>query len=281
VPHKNTEYQRRIRQEAAAEDARIQKIVGTIEQLVNAIGRFSDEKTLEDKRKRFWEICEVLGLWAAAAVGVIAIVVSTFDAADQQKVMLGQLREAQTESRPWISISQDNGISLAEPLKFGDSGADLRLNYILRNTGKLPAFHVRFRSQILSLLGLSEPQGETRSAQSAICDPMKHIPDEFGDLVMFPGDMIPGNWPTEISKKNVSEAIERKKTGVLAHPGFVSLMLIACIDYQLPSNQHDHFQTKYAFLLGIPELNGVVMGDLKPEGTQPNVRLVYISQSAE
>ncbi len=98
---------------------------------------------------------------------------------------------------------------------------------------------------------------------------------------MFPGDMIPGNWPTEISKKNVSEAIERKKTGVLAHPGFVSLMLIACIDYQLPSNQHDHFQTKYAFLLGIPELNGVVMGDLKPEGTQPNVRLVYISQSAE
>ncbi len=71
------------------------------------------------------------------------------------------------------------------------------------------------------------------------------------------------------------------EAGDFAHPGFIRPSLIVCFDYQLASDHTKHFQTRYAFMLGVPLPSGAVMADIKPEGVRPDVRLVYFSQSAD
>jgi hypothetical protein len=40
-------------------------------------------------------------------------------------------------------------------------------------------------------------------------------------------------------------------------------------------------ETRYAFMLGIPMNGGLIMGDIKPEGIQRDVRLVVFTQSTK
>ena len=87
---------------------------------------------------------EVLGLWAAALVGLGAIYFSTRDAGEQVgtmreqlKAMSGQLDEMQQEGRAWlgpVSGNLANNSSPEEPLK---------ISLAYRNFGKQPAAFVR------------------------------------------------------------------------------------------------------------------------------------------
>jgi hypothetical protein len=120
VPHREPEYRRRVRDKTAedqkaaerewqeaAQDARIEKIIGSVERLVQQVDRYTDEKAPENKRKGRWERAEVIGLWAAAFVGVAAIWYGTHDASESRKLMQVQLDEMQAERRPWVDISVD------------------------------------------------------------------------------------------------------------------------------------------------------------------------------
>jgi hypothetical protein len=50
--------------------------------------------------------------------------------------------------------------------------------------------------------------------------------------------------------------------------------LVACVIYQT-SYSPDLHESAYGFNLGVPKGGGLWMGDLKPEGTQPDVRLIF------
>jgi hypothetical protein len=81
-------------------------LVGAI--LTNAL--FSERKRPEGKEPvGFWRAMEVLGLWAAAGIGLVAIISSSRDSGeqvgamrDQLRAMSGQLAEMQQEGRAWL-----------------------------------------------------------------------------------------------------------------------------------------------------------------------------------
>lgn len=100
------EYRRRRREEAeqnqryadrewdeATKDAQVNKIIIAIKGVVEKLERAEDKETPKNKDERRWKKREVLGLWAAAAVGVAAIVVGNIDASHQRDVMQRQLDE--------------------------------------------------------------------------------------------------------------------------------------------------------------------------------------------
>ena len=154
--HREPEYRRRIREKTeqnqsatyrerqeSAQDARIEKIIGSVERLVKQVDRYADEKSPENKCKRRWEKAEVFGLWAAALMGLIAIAVSTCDADRQRGVMIaqsnlmqGQMDEMKAQNRPWVFISviqNDQAMDTSRPFN---------ILAFIKNTGRGPALHV-------------------------------------------------------------------------------------------------------------------------------------------
>lgn len=105
----------------AAEQSNLEKIVRSIDGVSEKLDRQTDENVPEKKSERRWHRAEVIGLWAAAAVGVIAICVASSDAEHQRTEMHGQLEAMksqlavmQTQTRPWmkgdfrvLSVSKD------------------------------------------------------------------------------------------------------------------------------------------------------------------------------
>jgi hypothetical protein len=94
----------------------------------------------------FWRAMEVMGLWTAAGVGLLAIHYSTRDAGEQVKAMReqlhamsGQLDEMQQEGRAWLGPVGAHLVNKnpEEPLK---------ISLAYRNFGKQPAAFVRNRT---------------------------------------------------------------------------------------------------------------------------------------
>ena len=84
----------------------------------------------------FWRALEVFGLWAAAGVGLIAIIVSSHNSRDQLTAMNGQLSAMQEEGRAWVGLVGANlvdGTSPKEPLK---------AKLLYSNFGRQPATNV-------------------------------------------------------------------------------------------------------------------------------------------
>jgi hypothetical protein len=149
VLHREPEYRRRLRQKAeedkrgadrerdeATQDARIEKIIGSVEHIVQQIDRYGDEKSPENKRKRRWDIAEVVGLWAAAFVGAAAIVIGSSDSHEQRDIMNGQMDVMLADQRPWLGVGFV-GYPPDQPYQ---------LQFI--NGGKSPAFDVAISAQV-------------------------------------------------------------------------------------------------------------------------------------
>lgn len=98
------EYRRRIRQETeqnksdskakereAAHESQIEKLSAAMHRVEQELYRANDETSPKNTKQYWWEKAGVIGLWAAAAVGVIAVVVSSIDSHHQRGVMRGQL----------------------------------------------------------------------------------------------------------------------------------------------------------------------------------------------
>jgi hypothetical protein len=153
------------------------------------------------------------------------------------------------------------------------------IRYILRNLGKSPAIHVRYQQKIIALSETKSVETEISDRQKALCAPLRQIANQFLDTVVFPGDKIIQEAGVGVETGEIHAATKLREAGPFRHGGFVSLVLIACVDYQTPT--FNHHQTAYAFYLGIPNENGSFMGDIRPEGIQSGLRLIYFSQSAD
>src|SRR5260221_5386499 len=128
--YREPEYRRRIRDKAAqkkddteaeerktSDKGHIENLAAAIHRVEHELCRSNDESAPEKKRIRRWEKGGVIGLWAAAGVGVAAIWFGTHDASQQRGVMQGQLDEMQAEQRPWV-YAENNSIKIAAPLIF-------------------------------------------------------------------------------------------------------------------------------------------------------------------
>jgi hypothetical protein len=107
-----SEYQKKLqdaenKRQKTVEDAFRQEVIAALQRIAEQNKAADDQARRADRfhrlveklalrlegRKYRIEIAETLGLWAAAAVGVIAIVVATHDSSEQRDVMQGQLTE--------------------------------------------------------------------------------------------------------------------------------------------------------------------------------------------
>jgi hypothetical protein len=186
-------------------------------------------------------------------------------------------KQTEVSERPWVSAS----VKMTEPLKFTDSGAHTSVIFSLKNVGHTPALETQYRANIVTLPGKTWMAVEIREAETRECRPMlqsfKGSPHDSPTL--FPVDEFSGYWSADISHAGILEGLKLKETGLFTHKGYVSLYLVACVDYQV-SFRSDHHQTGYGFQLGIPEQDGTWMGDIKPEGSRPEIKLILLDTFA-
>jgi hypothetical protein len=162
--HGEAEYRRRAREKAAqdkqeadrerdkaAEYAHKQKIVVALNSLNEKIDGYQNQPHPKPKREWPWKLAETLGLWLAAAVGAIAVLVGNHDATDQRTVMQGQLDSMENAQRPWISFSAD-----LVPIK---SGEPLKLTIQWKNVGHTPAFQMFNQSWLWPVKKGESPPG--------------------------------------------------------------------------------------------------------------------------
>jgi hypothetical protein len=83
----------------AKRERNIEKIVGAVKAVEEELSRGNNEEYPQQKRDRASERAGILGLWAAAIVGVIAIWIGNSDSGKQRKVMGGQLVTMQAAQR--------------------------------------------------------------------------------------------------------------------------------------------------------------------------------------
>jgi hypothetical protein len=115
------EYRRRIREKAekdqhstqakereSAEKRNRDDVSSAIQRIEQELRRTNDEHTPQKNRDRYWERFGFLGLWFAGLVGVVAILVATYDAEKQRGVMQGQLTEMATQRLFTIAQTRAN-----------------------------------------------------------------------------------------------------------------------------------------------------------------------------
>lgn len=163
-------------------------------------------RKIKDRRDR----AGILGLWAAALVGCVAIIASCVDSERQLRAisaqivqmqaqageMQAQIGEMQAEQRPWVSMTKDSSLELMF-IDHVNNEIDARFKFPLRNTGKNPATAVYATGQV----GFIEqiPYGSLQAWQQAVC----RGADTALGIHMFPGSVEPvydltvsGKWPT-------------------------------------------------------------------------------------
>jgi hypothetical protein len=202
----------------------------------------------------------------------------------QYSVYTRQAGIMEADQRPWISSSLIDGIFISKPLTFDPvKGGFMQISYVLKNTGKSPALHAVWRSKLLVMSMTKFINDEFSEQQNTLCNPMRTKSRDLFDVTIFPGDILPPQgWGLDLSRPDIEAALKGRESGSFAHSGFISLGLIACVDYQSSLAPIEHHQTRYAFELGIPIGDGsAFMGDIKPEGTPDGIRLIYFSQSAD
>lgn len=152
------------------------------------INAFSQPKTPTD----FWRAMEVLGLWAAAAVGLAAIIYSTRDSTeqvgamrDQLQAMSGQLDEMRQEGRPWIGPA-------SAALVPKDRGEPLRVSIGYRNFGRQPATFVRYMStgSFLAMDPLGKPIEDLSGwKEPKVFNPLAQCETTSSYVTVYPGDV--------------------------------------------------------------------------------------------
>lgn len=174
---------------------------------------------------------------------------------------------AREQLRPWVSAK----LSIQHPLTFNAKGGTMTIKALLRNPGHSAAIHVRFKSELIAVMG-NNLVGSLKTQQANLCDPYR-TGTKQGVLIgniLFPGDQI------EVSEMmNLPEAEIQSALSASVEKGFISPVVIACADYQFSASS-EHHQTRYAFPLskGRPDFQGGWKGFFEPSGAPVGVTLV-------
>ena len=180
--------------------------------VVNAL--FSERKRPEDKQAvDFWRAMEVLGLWAAALVGLGAIYYSTRDSGeqvnamrDQLRAMSGQLDEMQQEGRAWVGPSS---------LAFAPSTRNEPLELVLsvRNFGKVPAMLVRHNSSssYFTTTGGEDVTKLNQWHDLKLFNPRSLCSTQSLFSTLYPGENNPVNFDIGIKRGDAINDLDGKK----------------------------------------------------------------------
>ena len=267
------EYRRRIREKAeenkreaqekereAANENQSEKISAAIIRIEQQLAAYQHENGTNDKNERRWRRLEVLGLWAAAAVGLIAIIVASCDSHEQRNVMTEQqgtmtkqqvameeqlkiahrqLDVMRNDQRPWISIENMNIINT---LTINQHSMSTKLSYVLKNYGKTPALKVLFRAILLPEIFLPKPI-DRGSGQFIIPAKSIHIGQE---ILKTCGNLFKGHddpdidfregytiFPGETKFDDITAATTKKleEYGIPEFGTKIELRLIFCVAY--------------------------------------------------
>ena len=245
--HGEPEYRRRARQKAAknqeaanrewdkaAQERRHKEIITTIKGIEEKLARAEDEATPKNKRERRWHKAEVSGLWAAAVVGVAAIVIGNLDAGSQRGVMQAQIDEMKAEQRPWVSA--DIGIG---DITWSDGAATFSVSTTMKNIGHSPAFFINVTSEahpaldFNALLAAQRKLSELERKRTPVIGP-----------VIFPGthDITQ---PIIISVTHDEVADFQRLVGKNGPVLFVPIAVLVVIDYVFSGDTVHHHQTGY------------------------------------
>ncbi len=157
------------------------------------------------------------------------------------------------------------------------------VQFRLKNFGHTPSIDTRYHSSIVSLPQKTWVAVEIRDAEKKECNscPQYFFAGSPQFLpAIFPNEEPSPEWPATIGIQGLKDAVASKSKGPFRHDGYVSLYLVACVVYRT-SYSPDLHRSAYGFDLGIPRGPGIWMGDLKPEGTQPDVRLIFMDSFAD
>lgn len=222
--------------------------------------RLQNEKVERHQKCRdYWDRAGIVGLWAAALVGLAAIIVSSHDSASQLTAIGNQVGEMRAEQRPWVSL-QNSAIEL---LYFDSADSELRarLRFAVQNTGKDPAASVQVNAEMS--VAREMPYDSMQRWQEAVCH------EVVGPgLAVFPGSLEPA------FVQDVSAKMPRlTQGGDSAHNMYVMPVIAACIVYKDAATQVIHY-TPFALQLERkpPKAGGpccaVFLGALPIEGDQ-------------
>jgi hypothetical protein len=175
-------------------------------------------------------------------------------AAKQLRIMQGQLASMMAGQRPWVYAH----VALYEPsdpagrsLWFEDDGLHITIEFILHNTGSLPANSVRIEMRPHNMMTIPIV------AQRELCDPLRTAPvNALGSIgpSLFPGQAYAErqSWVlpiAEIQKDNAYKLFSEAPNKTAGQVPMISPLIVGCVDYQIPGGD-GHHQTRFAFRLG-------------------------------
>lgn len=184
----------REQQEAEKHDDNI-KIIAAMNRVADEQHAANHEHTPKEKGKRSREIIRICGIYTAAVVALIAILITHWDSSDQiaalsgqLKVMQGQLDAMEADQRPWIKVEPNVG-ELPVDLTHGVGGLPFHANYKLTNTGHSPAFNVRVAPYSFVP---TEGKYDMFAEQHERCEQSRTEPlDNWArGYILFPGDSV-------------------------------------------------------------------------------------------
>jgi hypothetical protein len=223
-------------------DTDLTKIASALESVIKRLDRDHDERNSDQRWERRWRRLEVSGLWAAAAVGLTAIIWSSVDSerarsvmANQLGVMQGQLNETQAEQRPWVSAS-----AFRPSMTVDENTIGINITYTVHNSGHSPAVGgLAATSRWVIIKDRSFGEG---LSSRAICGG----PAVDTGLNIFPGDSGDLQTSVTIPISWLQDAIVDRSHG---NAKVVPIMIGFCLIYRELGPRGKYHHTPYQFRL--------------------------------
>jgi hypothetical protein len=227
-----------------AKNSDLETVIAELKTVIEHLARANDQASPENQQKRALEKSGVRAVWAAAIVGLLAVIIGRVDSARQDREMRRQNEIIVTENRPWLKPRVDL-ISLS----FGKNGdADVRFQFDYANVGKSAALNVhntvnaRVLTRETAINSIPEERGDCKESASDAA----FAASGRGPLgpTLFPNDNAPeiiggkGQISAGVSAASFKNAWPR--------PNDLIFKVVGCLAYSFGDA---HGETGYAYLV--------------------------------
>ncbi len=236
------------------ENPKKKDIVGSIDRVAKEFARQRNQDRSERQTDHRWKVAEVLGLWAAALVGLSAVLVANHDAGQQWSVMHGQLDAMISDQRAWVKISASPRSITFDPTS---KNAVILFGLRIENVGRSVALQARIEATVIVLPHDKNPlivleQTQERFCADKIANPATTNMDITKDgITLFPGEHYPINaddFRASVPLK-LDDIIDSTPymNGKRIGP-FFSPYAIGCVTYKLSLGEKRH-QTGFIYMV--------------------------------
>lgn len=219
---------------AYRERAREHRNESLIRDLVAALRLLADSSDRPpSKWEQAWRRAEVIGLWAAALVGISAIIVSTIDAHLDRQLTRAQLAEMRYQQRAWVKVDlrkvdviEPVGLFLRPPPK---GPLQVLMNVDISNTGLSPGYQIRISA--LAYSEYSEFEGRANARERAVKQACRERSSFEGSAQVGPRATIPIRVFGEVKDSGASPLITPKS----------SFDVFLCTTYRIEGSDKGHY----------------------------------------